>query len=1579
MASETISYSLGDGNLIINDADTHPTADSDILEFDDFDDIDEVYRDGNDLVFLMTDGAIIRAVGHFFGKDLEQIKDVTNNVTLDVSFSLTGFAGTDDLVVGTTGATSSMASAATISSAATTILSGDHGNDSIFGGDGDDWLIGGDGDDRLEGGDGDDELEGGEGDDTLDGGADNDLYLFESGDGNDTVTDSGGTDTVEFYMFDEIVDAYRDGDDIVAEMDDGSTLRGVDHFAGTGNEIESATDEAGSATYSIQTGLTGTGADEIIVGTTGNETLDGQGGSDVLFGHDGDDRLKGGDGNDMLFGGDGSDRLEGGADNDYLDGGASALNGSDRYVGSTGNDTLDFGGGSFFYQVDYTGLAGPISVDLSTSTADKGASGTDTFQDLDQISSDSGIDVWGTAGDDSFTGTGVVGFQEWRPGAGTDSITGGSNTDRLSYQNAGSGNVTVNLATGQAIDWTGATDTFSGIEQVETAAGDDTITGDGGSNSFRTKGGNDSIDGGGGTDELRYSGASGSVIANIGTSTATDGFGGTDSFTNIENLRGGSHDDTLTGDGGNNQLKGQAGDDTLDGAGGTDEADYGSEAFEGATSGVTVDLSAQTATDGFGDTDTLISIENVDGGRFDDDITGDSGSNRLRGLAGDDTLRGGGGNDTLDGGKGNNLLVGDDDDTLIGGTHADPSEDINKAGYVATTGAIVATLDGSATVTGNSSVGTDSLSNIDKILGSDFGDTFTVSSDYTGQYGGFVEIRGGDGNDTITGDSTGTVTTRVAYDDSDAGVHVQFGLGGANGTATSLGGGGSDNIGTDTFTYVRDVRGSTHADTLMGSDGTDFESFRGLGGNDLIDGGDGTQDQADYLSSSSGVTVNIDSAQQFGIAGGTALDGHGGTDTLVDIEWVRGSFNDDSIHGSAGDNRLIGLGGDDWLIGAGGNDTLEGGAGEDRYDYDSGEGDVTIVDTSGWEDELNVTDGSLDDLVGARMDGNDLVLEFSGGAAAAQGGPGGQADNDEVRITDHFNGQQVEFLFEASGAGDGREVELHIGDTGGFDDDLIAGGDGDDTLDGREGDDILFGDGGNDSLIGGAGDDTIDGGTGSNKMSGGYGDDMITGGTRASSDDFNVVTYSDATEAITAGLDSDATVTATDTIGADTIGTDMLVNIDKVVGTGFADTFSVDAAYTSQFGSWVEIEGGDGDDTITGDSTGTVTTRISYGDSAAGVHVQLGLGGASGSGQSLGSGGSDNVGSDTFTYVREVRGSGFDDTLTGSDGADYESFRGQGGNDVIDGGGGTKDRADYANSSSGIVVDLGLNTATDGLGGTDTLTNIEWVRGSGHDDTIMGDNAANSLAGQDGNDRLDGTGGNDTLDGGAGDDTYHYDYHYDLGDGSDTINDSDGTDDVFSVGDIDDIDSVLRDGDDLVFTFSDAATVRIKNHFAGQAVENLFEPGSGDEFDIASGAVGSSEDDLIAGTNVADTLDGQGGNDWLFGDDGNDSLLGGSGVDTLIGGDGDDSVDGGSGDDLIVGGSGAGNDTYAGGDDTDTVTYASTTAGVTVDLGAGTASGSEIGTDSLSAIENVVGGSGNDTITGNGDNNTLFGNGGVLW
>jgi len=133
---------------------------------------------------------------------------------------------------------------------------------------------------------------------------------------------------------------------------------------------------------------------------------------------------------------------------------------------------------------------------------------------------------------------------------------------------------------------------------------------------------------------------------------------------------------------------------------------------------------------------------------------------------------------------------------------------------------------------------------------------------------------------------------------------------------------------------------------------------------------------------------------------------------------------------------------------------------------------------------------------------------------------------------------------------------------------------------------------------------------------------------------------------------------------------------------------------------------------------------------------------------------------------------------------------------------------------------------------------------------------------------------------------------------------------------------------------------------------------------VGVGDNGSVNDDLLVGTTGNDAVDGLAGNDTISGLDGDD---------TLTGGDGDDTVDGGPGLDLIVGGSGAGDDTYIGGPDADTVSYASTSAGVVVDLAAGTATGSEIGTDGLNGIEVVVGGSGGDTLTGGDGDNVLSG------
>src|SRR5690606_13486578 len=62
-----------------------------------------------------------------------------------------------------------------------------------------------------------------------------------------------------------------------------------------------------------------------------------------------------------------------------------------------------------------------------------------------------------------------------------------------------------------------------------------------------------------------------------------------------------------------------------------------------------------TATDGFGDTDTLIGIENVTGTSFADTIIGNASNNTIGGGVGIDTLTGGSGVDTFASGTGGGL------------------------------------------------------------------------------------------------------------------------------------------------------------------------------------------------------------------------------------------------------------------------------------------------------------------------------------------------------------------------------------------------------------------------------------------------------------------------------------------------------------------------------------------------------------------------------------------------------------------------------------------------------------------------------------------------------------------------------------------------------------------------------------------------------------------------------------------------------------------------------------------------------------------------------------------------------------
>ncbi|QJI17158.1 MULTISPECIES: retention module-containing protein [unclassified Pseudomonas] len=120
------------------------------------------------------------------------------------------------------------------------------------------------------------------------------------------------------------------------------------------------------------------------------------------------------------------------------------------------------------------------------------------------------------------------------------------------------------------------------------------------------------------------------------------------------------------------------------------------------------------------------------------------------------------------------------------------------------------------------------------------------------------------------------------------------------------------------------------------------------------------------------------------------------------------------------------------------------------------------------------------------------------------------------------------------------------------------------------------------------------------------------------------------------------------------------------------------------------------------------------------------------------------------------------------------------------------------------------------------------------------------------------------------------------------------------------------------------------------------------------------------------TLTGTNGDDILMAGPGNNILNGGDGNDVLSAGNGNNEMHGGNGNDLLF--SGIGNDLLDGGAGIDTVSYANATSGVTVNLGTvgGQITGGA-GTDTLTALENLIGSNFNDFLTGNGSNNLISG------
>jgi VCBS repeat-containing protein len=120
------------------------------------------------------------------------------------------------------------------------------------------------------------------------------------------------------------------------------------------------------------------------------------------------------------------------------------------------------------------------------------------------------------------------------------------------------------------------------------------------------------------------------------------------------------------------------------------------------------------------------------------------------------------------------------------------------------------------------------------------------------------------------------------------------------------------------------------------------------------------------------------------------------------------------------------------------------------------------------------------------------------------------------------------------------------------------------------------------------------------------------------------------------------------------------------------------------------------------------------------------------------------------------------------------------------------------------------------------------------------------------------------------------------------------------------------------------------------------------------------------------TLTGTTGNDTLVAGNGDNIINAGDGNDILTAGNGNNTLHGDAGNDLLF--SGTGNDLLDGGIGNDTASYAHATAGVTVNLGqSGPQNTLGAGTDTLTAIENLVGSDFNDNLTGDNNSNIITG------
>ncbi|MDN4983836.1 Ig-like domain-containing protein [Bradyrhizobium sp. WYCCWR 13022] len=652
-------------------------------------------------------------------------------------------------------------------------------------------------------------------------------------------------------------------------------------------------------------------------------------------------------------------------------------------------------------------------------------------------------------------------------------------------------------------------DTLVGTGQVDGLFGLD------GNDRLQGLAGNDWLDGGQGFDRAIYTDATGPVTINLAAGTVSGAGVGTDTLVNIEGAVGSNFADTynsagFTGDSaipgtpvGFNEFEGKGGDDTIISNLNSQGAELTRVSYVSATGAVTVDLMAGYAQgDASVGHDTLVGsgFSGVYGSAFDDTISGSNNPNFTA-----EVFAGFAGNDLIDGRGGFDRADYNVDSTTTSGIN------VNLAAGI---------------VTGDATVGTDTLRSVEAVRGTNFADTydatgFSNNSTNAGSLGTFNEFTGNGGDDTIIGNGN----TRLGFNNATAGVNVDFVTGIATGDAS---------VGTDHFSGVNAVQASVFDDTLLG--GATNDTFTGLAGNDYIDGRGGF-DISSYNNiffTTGGVTVNM-------AAGIAAGDASIGSDTLHSIEGIQGTMFADTYDatgfGQAGAANVGSLGTFNQFEGLGGDDTITGN-GNTKVIYGNSTDGVTItIGVGGAGTAQGTASGDLATV------GHDV---FTGGVNAALGS--NFADVYDAHAFDGgfnaFQGNAGDDTITGNGA---TQIQYGNATTSGVTITIGAGGVGTAAGDTSVGTDHFTG---VNSAIGSSFADSYNasGFSGFNSFQGQGGNDTITGNGATQ------IQFSNAT----AGVAVDLAAGTAD--GDGSVGHDIFTGVSNVVGSNFNDTITGNAA-----------------------------------------------------------------------------------------------------------------------------------------------------------------------------------------------------------------------------------------------------------------------------------------------------------------------------------------------------------------------------------------------------------------------------------